>query len=261
MSIVEYTTIGGGLLGLDQRVNQRYFWIRKGTVSKKRHIYRRQELKDLKSSSAMQEAANAWNLLTIEQKNAWQEAADEIELTPYSAYLQDKMYRIKNSIVGNGTPNAFYQYLVGHLEMPASIGHFLLRQVGPDNFEFPASLHLHYKTNLNDENSPNGYLKLIFRYKYNDGGGEQVQENEINLNLTTDWTSQNVGITEHSGQIGHWEMDIEGNYINGDFWFDNIYLLGADGILTKDPHCEIQGLKYNRILFPEGMNAESIYLT
>lgn len=261
MSKVIATTIGGGNISYDRRINRRYFRSAVSNVGKKRSKFSRQDIKNLKASSLMAQAGAAWNLLTQEQKDAWIEAGDEIGLTAYQAYLQDKIYRIKNSIAGDATPSAFHQYKVGYINIAESSGNFLLRQVGPEIFEFPASLHLHYKTDLTDEDPDNGFLKVRFKYKYDEGGGEQEQSDELDLDLSSEWVSDNVGITEHTGLTGHWELEIEGDDINGDFWFDDIYMSAIDTQLSKDPFCNHPTLRFNQLVIPAGVSVSSVYPT
>jgi hypothetical protein len=259
MSVVEYTTMGGGLLNLDKRMIRRYFFLTKGNVGKKRLLFRRSELITLPTLSIVPQAADAWNLLTSGQKSAWGDAANESGLSAYNQFIQDKVYRIINEIAGNAVPSEFHQYLVGHLNIPTSAGHFLLRQCATDSVDLPAALHLHYKSALTDEDPGNGYLKCLFSYTYDEGGGLLTQTNEINLLLNTDWTSQNVSITNHTGLTGYWKLEFEGDKVHGDLWFDDLYCLGAYGVITKDANCERSDLVFKGLVLPAGMTCQSVY--
>lgn len=259
MTKVTGQTLGGGLITLDQRINRRFFNQALQSVAKKRLSYARKQLKTLPSLSSMYEAADAWKQLTSGEKSSWADAGLECGLSAYNLFIQDKVYRIINSIAGNATPSDAHQYLVGHLYLPNSAGHFLLRMVGTSTFTFPASLHIHFKTILTDENPSNGYLKIRFKYKYDAGGGELEQTNEISLSLNSDWTSQNTTITEKTAQTEHWELEIEGNYLHGDFWFDNFYVSSAEGYVNFDSNCERVSKYFNFLIQPNNSIIESIY--
>jgi hypothetical protein len=259
MSIVEYTTIGGGLASADRKINRRYFWVRRGSVGKKRLLYRRGELKNLPAFSVIPEAADAWNLLDSGTKSAWETAAIECGLTGYNLFIQDKIYRINHNIAGNAEPLEEHQYLIGHLIIPEFSGHFLLRQTENNLTESSSVLHIHHASSLTDEAPETGYIKVKYTYEYESGGILLRQSNEINMDLDVEWTSRNVNITDHEGKTGLWELEIEGDHVSGQFWFDNLYVTSPVGILTKDANCNQVEKSFSGLIIPNGLIYESIY--
>ena|SRR3989304_10404746 len=259
MSVTVNTTIGGGLISFDKRINKRFYVTSKANVTKKRLKYTRSEIKTLPSLSNLSESADAWNLLTEEIKSNWSSAGNECGLSAYNLFSQDKIYRIINNISGNATPSTLHQYKIGHIEIPDSSGNFLLRQVGSFNLAFPASLKINVKTSLTDEDPGNGYVKVRLKYNYFSGVDELTEITEINLNLSQDWTLESQNIQQHLYQNEHWELEIEGDLVHGDLWFDNLKVSTADGIANNDPYCNKQGLSFFRLIVPEGVNIESTY--
>lgn len=260
MTVVTGTTIGGGLITPDQLINRRYFSNLLASVTKKRTKYSRIELKELPLRSSLIEASTAWNALSSGDKTLWQNAALVCGLSAYNLFIQDKVYRIINNLAGNAVPSTLHQYKVGHLYLPNSSGYFVLKQVGTNVFTFPASLHLHKKTVLTDENPSNGYIKVTFKYKYNDGGGEQTQTDELTLSLNEDWASVTVPITEKVTQTEHWELLIQGNYLHGDLWFDNLYVTAVDGYVNFDVNCDQCNRYFFYVIKPNNSVIESVYL-
>ncbi len=259
MSTVTGTSIGGGLISSDRKINRRYFSGILANVTKKRLLYRRGELKTLPTLSVLPEAADAWNLLSSGDKSLWEDAGFYCGLGGYNLFIQDKIYRIVNSLSGNASPSVYHQYLVGHIGIDPSSGHFLLRQVGVDLVSTTPTLNLSYKTALVSENGGSDYLKVRFKYEYLLASVPTFETKEISLNLSQTLVSISEAITLQDNQTGHWELEIEGDLINGDFWFDNFFVQDVNGILTKDPYTLIPDLKFFRLILPEGITAGGIY--
>jgi len=259
MSKTTGTTLGGGLISYDRRINKRFFSVTKANVTRKRLKYTRNEIKTLPSLSNLSESADAWNLLTEEIKADWLDAGNECGLSAYNLFSQDKIYRIINNISGNATPNLLHQYKVGYINIPESSGHFLLRQNSSFNFNYPAYFYVNAKTDLTDEDPGNGYLTFRFKYNYLDGATEYTQTTELNVSFSSDWTAYNTSVIQNFPQNEHWELEIEGDLVHGDLWFDNLKVSTADGIINNDPYCNKQGLSFFRLIVPEGVNIESTY--
>jgi len=259
MALTEYTTIGGGLVDADRDALRRYFLLKQRTASKKRTIYRRGEKAILPSYSLLTQVADAWNALSDAVKDDWHDAGAEIGLGGYNLYVQDKSYRIIHSLAGNATPSLNHQYLVGFLTIPEGAGDTKFKQSNIDVLTFPATFYISAKTALSGDPVNGEYLKVRFVYEYDEGGGLTEESTEISLPLIADWTKYSQALAVHTGLTGVWRMEIESHAVKGDFYFDNIYVLGAGGIITKDPTCLKVSNRWQLLLSPAGASLLSEY--
>ncbi len=259
MPIVSYTTIGGGLVGADKALLRRYFGFERSLTSRKRSFFSRGELAALPGLSLLPAVAAVWNALSDSDKAEWSAAGEVIGLNGYNLFCQDQSYRLKNSIPGSAVPSLFHQYLIGHLHVPVGSGDVAFKQMGNEVFTFPATLYLSRKSALLTDPADGNFLKIVFSYNYDDGGGEQTQSNELSISLASAWTSQTLPITSHTGLTGHWELEISAHDVQGDFYFDNLYLMSAGSVITKDPFCEEVEKRWLQLLAPAGVILETVY--
>lgn len=259
MSKVTDTTIGGGLGTPDKLFNRRYFSKGVGNVTKKRTLYRRGDKKQLPTFSFLAQCGDAWALLSDLEKEAWELAAFECDLTGYNLFIQDKVYRLINDIKGNAIPETLHQYLTGHLTIPESTGDFLLKKVGNNVILFPAELNINYKSLLDADPSGGEFLKVRFTYVYDDGGGVEWQTDEISLTKFTDWTNETLAITQQTNPTGVYYLEIEGHNVKGDLYFDNCMVSDLNGLLTSDPYCNDIENSYHGIIVPDGFTYLSEY--
>jgi len=259
MSIVSYTTIGGGLVTKDKETNRRYWWMDTSSVSRQRSIYRRSDIKTLPSFSLLGQAADAWNLLSAGDKASWEAAAGIVGLHGYNLFIQDKSYRLMNSIAGNATPSLYHQYLVGHVNIPEGAGDVYLRQSGNEILSFPASLSVNRKTVLLGDPVNGQYCKVRFSYEYDEGAGVQTQTDEISLSLSSSWGTETVVITSHTGLTGAWTLEIETHAVKGDLYFDDLFVSSLTSVLGIDPFCLNVVRYWLLIAFPFSCLLESLY--
>jgi len=259
MTVVTSTTISGGLVTLDRKNITRYFKEDISNAAKKRWRYTRENLKTLPSYSLLSECADAWNLLNGTEKTAWASAAEKCDSFAYNLFIQDKSYRIINSIAGNAVPVLEHQYKVGHIEIPNSAGHFLYRQVGTRNFTGDGELKISYKSDLVSENGGSEYVKVRFKYTYMVGAIENTDTTEIVVNLSNVWEMFSAVVTYNAGQNNSIELEIEGDLVHGDLWFDNFNVEAVEGIITKEPFDNRPDLFFDSIIVPAGVVMETVY--
>lgn len=261
MAVVSYATIGGGLVGPDKQALRRFFWLERAVVAKKRRIYRREDLKALPGRSFLPQIAQAWNALSDDVKSEWDYAANVIRQHGYNLFVQDKAYRIKNLLAGNADPDLYHQYLIGHINIPEGAGDVLLRQTGSFVFDFPAILRVRFKTILSTDNGNGEFVKMRFKFVYDEGGGEQTETKEIELPKASGWDARVGSLVEHYGLTGDWELEIEINNLKGDLYFDNIWVGFPVGIVNKDPYCLDVVESWSKITWPPTATLETIYPT
>lgn len=259
MSKVTDTTMSGGLITFDKRINRRFFSKTLGNVGKKRTHYSRSDLITLPTLSSMAEAADAWNLLTDDDKQLWEYACQQCGMTMYNLFIQDKIFRIVNSLAGNADPSLYHQGKVISITVAEGTGHFLLRMVGPETIKLPATLKVCSQTDLTTDGVGTPYLTARFRYWYDNGGGITEQTDEIDLPISETWYPRKVEITNQVGATGHWELEIEGDIVKGVIMIDNFYILQTDGILTKDAYCSEPDVYFRILVGDTGITAVKIY--
>jgi hypothetical protein len=253
------TTIYGGLIALERRVNRRIFKKDYGIYAKKRLLWRRGERAALPDMSYFYDASAAWNLLSDEVKGDWETAAIECAMSGYNLFLQDKIYRLKNEIAGNATPSVYHQYKVGQITISPSAGHFLFRQVGSDIFSSAPSVVFNYKADLTSENGGGEYIKVRLSYRYLDGEEMKVETAEKSLNLSQAWVDDTFSLDYYDNQTGYFELEIEGDLVNGTFLIDNIRITTDEGIPSRDPNCNRFERFYHALICPVGVVGESAY--
>ena len=259
MSKVSETTIGAGLYAKDRATLDRFRALEQQLVSKKRTSFSRAELAAFKNNRIIDGVVTAWNALSDAVKADWVAAGLISGMKGYNLFVQDKSYRVKNSIAGNATPSILHQYLIGHLDIDASGLDVHVRQTGDDTITFPLNLYLKYKSDLIVDPDDGSFIKARFTYQYLVGGNPTTQSDELSLDLSTVWKADSCAITEQSDPTGDWTLEIETHNVSGDFWFDNYYIEGAGGIITKDPLCNKVGRHFGLLKYPANVSLDSVY--
>ena len=139
-------------------------------ITQKVALFSIKRIKGLTQRSLLPQVAEAWGLLTEEEKAAWSSAGAECGLNGWRLFVQDKIIRIKNSIAGNATPNFLHQSWVGYLYIQSPASEIKIAQYHPrsywvlqkvygkkgmyvpveitEDFSLPLSLELNYKSDL-----------------------------------------------------------------------------------------------------------------
>jgi hypothetical protein len=259
MSKVTDTTMGGGFLSFDKRVNRRYYKKETGVASNKRFLFRREEKANLPLYSNMAEASDAWNLLTDEEKSAWNLAGVSCGLTAFNLFIQDKCYRIMNEISGNAVPSELHQYLVGHLHLPDLGSEVMVLQVGNGSIAWLVEMILSYKSNLINVGGGGSYIRAVINCPYVESGITLTQSVIQNLDLISDWQKVEPYYENFRLYTGYFELRIESLGIKGDLYFDNLSMRSDSGIQSKDSACNEIDKSFAKPVFPDGAILESIY--
>ena len=204
--------------------------------------------------------AQAWANLSDSVKEDWNFAGNILGWHGYNLWVQDKSYRIKNSIAGNADPSAYHQFKVGHLKVEAPASSAEIRQIHSHPFTWPCSFETCFKTNLTASGgSPS--IKLRFHYLHYAEGKNIGVEEEINLPLISGWDKLKKWLSQISAIIGTWRLDLVLTDVVGDVWFDDVYVTYGGSIETDDPDCnDVTGFWYNYNV-PAGVTFESVYPT
>jgi len=260
MSVVTGTSIGGGFGTLDARVNRRFLAKESFAVSRKRNTYTRQERAFIKNESYLKLAYQVWADLTALEKLGWEDAALACDTTGYNLFVKDTIYRMIHELAGTATPSISHQYKVGHVVVPVGAGNVLLRQAGGYTPKGTMEMSLFYKADLRADNGGPNYCKVRFRYYAVVGGVTMPQTQEISLNLTTGWDQEYKTFNVVDNATGGWEAEIEFNDVEGELWFDNLYMTDGLEVSTRDKYCEQVEKYWHALNPPDGVLIETIYL-
>lgn len=253
------STLYGGTIKLERLVHRRYFKKNYGVYAKKRSIWRRGEKQALPEMSQFYDASSAWNALSAGDKADWETAAIECGMTGYNLFIQDKIYRLQNSIAGNATPSIYHQYKVAQITISESAGHFLFRQVGSDIFDSAPTVNFNYKADLISENGGSEYLKIRLTYRYLVGAVLTEESAEKSLTLSQAWVDDSFSLDYYAGQTGYFELEIEGDLVNGTILFDNISIDTALSNYARDSKCNRFERFYHALIAPVGVSGISAY--
>lgn len=228
-------------------------------VQKNRQSRTRVEKQQLRANTYLYQVRDQWKLKTSGEKLDWKNAGTYSGKTGYNLYVQDKSYRIKNSIAGEIAPSNYHQYKIGHINFTPTANNIYIREEHIENFTLPITFSVSSWNSL-QHNIGEGYLyiKLILATFY----GGQVTENEFRheLELGNDnWVNQTMNISTLQGDLGYWRIEIQGADIWDDLYFDNLQVLFGGQLRNNDPLCEKFPLYWkNSTDYPDNTQ-ESIY--
>ena len=229
-------------------------------VGKNPAFFPRNKYLTLKEVTYLFNIAYAWNALSQETKDEWKYAANIIGDHGYNLYVQDKSYRMKHEIGGVPVPSLYHQYLVGHLSVQSPATGALVAQYNKRKIAFPSSFELCFKTNLSSAGeNPSAKINLIWtRYTT----GQNIEETEtIDLPLVSGWDKRKKWVTPQSGIRAKWRIEIELNDVEGDLWFDNVFVTYSGEIKLNDPYCMDVVKWWKAVSLPDGATFETIYPT
>lgn len=247
--------------------------------------------KGLTQRSLLPQIAEAWQLLTEEQKGAWGSAGAQSNLNGYRLFVQDQALRIKNELPGTATPNLLHQSLVGqlHIEAPATelkiIQHhphfyYVWKKVGGkkgsyqavlvnEDFALPLTISLNYKSDLTPQ-SGGAFARMYARVWHSYQGQDLHTDLQINLDFATDWKNATAVLSSLAGYIVRYNLYIHLFDLQGDLFVDNIKAEHSAQNWVRDTYCKDINQGFTRafyqvpkhwtgVIAPEGSWFESIY--
>lgn len=227
-------------------------------VGKNPRFFPRSKYVTLKEISYLFNISYIWSYLSDEEKNNWRTAGNVIGQHGYNLFVQDKSYRMKNQIGGNATPSIYHQFLVGHISISSPSTNALIMQENFTRIYFPCTFQISAKTSFVSAGSnPYVHLKFIWTRYYS---GQNIEEIEIiDLPLSTNWNTFSKSVTQKLGIKGKWRVELELNDVQGDIWFDNLFVLYSGQIRTNDPYCDDVVKWFKGVDIPENVIFESVY--
>ena len=228
------------------------------SIGKNPRFLTRSRYHSLKEISYLFRISKSWSDFGNSEKQAWLDAGDVPGMNGYNLFVQDQAYRIKNVIGGFADPSTFHQYLVGHINLSGSATALIIRQTKNQKPTFPLTFQLSRKSNLTSVGG-NPYAKLIFKINRYYGGQNITDENVISIPLVSGWATQSLSVPLSLGVPANWELSLELNDVQGDLWFDNIWVTYNGVINNTDPDCDEVNLSWEQVSVPTGALVESVY--
>lgn len=218
----------------------------------------RTKLKGVTQKSLLPQILVLWNGFDSTTKDAWASAGEKCGLSGLKLFTQDQCLRIKNGMSGVSTPSLFHQYKFGrlHIEAPANkikitqlhpLTYYVLRKVPKtrsqyqaiqivESFALPIQLKLNYKSSLvssGGTGSAKIYLSVLSHYQ-----GRDIYTNcNIDLSLSTSWTSANAILSSVIGVVRGYNAYIDLQNVHGDLYIDNLEFNHSAFNWARDKYC------------------------
>lgn len=247
--------------------------------------------KGLAQRSFLPQIADAWRLLTDEEKQNWTNAGAECDLNGYRLFVQDKTARIINGLSGNATPNLLHQSWVGQLHIEAPAKELKIIQPHPafywvykkvsgrkgmhepvevrEDFSLPLKIEINYRAALVSAGS-NPFAKFFARVFYLYQGQTLEHSLEINFNLVQNWQNRSAILSGLIGLPIRYDLYIWLHDLTGDLYIDNIKAIHSGQNWVRDSYCNDINQGFTKAFFqipkhwagvvvPPGSWYESIY--
>lgn len=235
-----------------------------------RQFLSRAKIKGITQRSVLPEAGIAWNALTQAERDQWELAGDNTNLTGWRLFVKDYAWCKKLELGAPATPDLNYQVEVGRLTIQNPATSIKIAQLHPQNyyvirkvrgtksqyepvlifesFALPLVLSLSWKTNLVAAGaSP---LARIFIEVYSHYQGRDiVTELQIPFGLTDNWQRDSASLSSVLGVVKGYTAFIECEDVTGDLYFDNVAIEHSGQNWARDPWCYNIRSNYTKSFF------------
>lgn len=227
-------------------------------IGKNRRFMSRSMKIRLRDFSKLTAVASAWHDLGEAVQNEWYAAANAQGTNGYSLWTQDKIYRLMNSIAGNASASLFHQFKVGHIELVGAANNCKFEQFFNRPFVLSTTYQVNYKADLVAD-GPDPYAIFRFESMVYKGGENVIEQEDIELNLSQAWEQKDIIIGPKNGAIANFKLQIILNDVQGDLYFDNVFLEFDGTVQNRDPFCDDVFSNWAKITKPIGTTFESVY--
>lgn len=268
--------------------NDRYTF---SSVRRTRAFDSRAKIQSITQKSVLPEASAIWAGLDVAQKEQWELAGDESNLTGWRLFVKDFAWAKKLEMSVPLLPDLKYQVEVGHLSIssPASSikiaqlhpnSYFVLRKVSGtksqfepikviEDFSLPLELSVSWKTQLTAVGiEPVARIYAVIFSHYQGRKIETVLQ--IPFGLSDEWSRDSVILNNVIGVVNGYTVYIDCSDVVGDIYFDNVNLIHSGQNWARDPFCYNITSTYTKAFFQiprhwvtidvsEGANYESFY--
>ena len=260
-------------------------------ITKKVTFFSLQKIAGLIKRSYLPVCSELWQGFSEEQKQAWKEASPKPIKHGWRMFVTDQCIRIKYGVPGTATPSKFHNAWIGNLKISEPASEIKIAQYHPraywiqkavtgkkgmyepvlvtEDFALPLKIGLNYKTNLTSLGE-GSFVKFYARVWHSFQGQDIYTDNEINLDLITDWKySENI-LTNVAGYVVAYVLYFHLYNVRGDLYIDNLKAEHSEQNWLRDPYCKKINQSFTRAFFqvpkhwvgitlPEGAEFGSTY--
>lgn len=260
-------------------------------VRRKNSLLSLRSKKGISQKSLLPLISIAWATLNETEKAQWSAAGAECNLNGWRLFVQDFCARRVNNLEGIATPSELWQCWIGQIKISSPASEAKLIQIHPRNYHiyrkvtgtksmyspvlvtedlsFPLTVGLNYKSNLISQGA-GSFAKMYANIWYSYQGRNLYHQQEINLDLISDWTSAETTITELETILIRYDLIIHLYNVRGSLFFDNVRAEHSGQNWARDFACKDinQGFTRNfyqipkhwsALIAPAGTEFESIY--
>lgn len=260
-------------------------------VAKKNLLLSKKRIAGLTQRSLLPQVAEAWNLLTEEDKTNWGNAGAESDLNGYRLFVQDKIIRIKNELAGNATPSLLHQSWIGALTIQDPATGIKITQLHPRNYwvcrkvggkkgqyepvlitedlALPLKISLNYSSDLVSQGA-GSFAKFYAMVWSSYQGADIFNELKIDLDLETAWKNAEATLTSVAGYVVAYNLFFHLYNVRGTLYIDNVKAEHSGQNWVRDTFCRDiqQGFtkafyqipkNWAAITLPSGSDFESTY--
>ena len=227
-------------------------------VTSKKVFFSRKHLKGLSVKTLLPTISLLWSALSSGDKAKWEAASFFSSLNGFRLFVSDTSYRLAHGISGIANASNYHQVKIGYVQISAPAKAIKLLQFHPfqywiqkkvsgtknqmqmvsvtENFSLPFEISLSFKTNLTAV-GPNPFCRFYAQVVSSYQGVDRFNYAIIDIDLVSDWDTQSQVITQLLGHFISYELFIELNDVQGDFWFDNVSAYHSMHEWARDSLC------------------------
>jgi len=279
----DYDLFYSNLASGDRFVNSR--------VKKKTTLFSRYKKGRLAAQSIFKTLSPVWRGFTDEQRQAWNDVGDVIELNGWQAFVEDTAARWRYSYSGYSTPSLLHNARVGKINISSPATEIKIAQYHPqfyyirkkvygkkgmyyplkieEYFGLPLELKIRYSSDLTAA-GPSPFAKFYARVHSLYQGRDIYTDLEIDLDLSSAWKLDSAILSSVTGLAVNYDLYIHLQDVTGSLWFDNLEANHSGQNWVRDWDCDdinkVFGSVYYQVpqnwaplIIPDGAEYESIY--
>lgn len=227
-------------------------------IDKKDIIWRKRNFYEIEQQSVIPAVAQAWNDLRDWQQALWNDAGYYADMSGFALFSQDTAWRIANGIPGIGEPNIYHQFKVGHIKIEAPATSIIIKQPIAFGYNTEFAMGINYKSNLVSA-GPSAYALLMLNFYIFIDEEWGWWEEDLGLYPNDRWEFTDDYYDFGLDPITEMYLSIEIHDMQGDLYFDGVYLIAGDQNLANDWQCDKIEYSWLSVSLPAGAYFNSVY--
>jgi len=262
-------------------------------LTRKVTFFSLEKVKGLTLRSYLPVCSKHWQGFSDAQRSAWKDVSPFARGHGWRTFVKDQCKRIKYGLAGTATPSEHHNAFVGKLKIASPASEIKIAQYHPETyyiqqkvagsksqyepvkvtepFSLPLELKIHYKSNLSAAGS-NPSAKFYARVWSSYQAQDIYTDCEINLSLSSGWTSATQTLSNVTGYIIGYTLYFHLYDLTGELFFDNLEVNHSSQNWVRDPFCDNISKTFTRVYYqvpkhwasvvlPSGSEYGSVYPT